>query len=136
MAQTDDEQRADGAQQTEDKNDQEAAREEMRKLEEADEVPSDPGEWPDGKAKFLTYANDSDEPFGEGPTAKLGPGSVEHHEDGSVTINGEEVDDPDAYKGDPIPGGPTDPNAPKLQGEKDRSGDGSGGDAEQDDEES
>ena len=129
MAQTDDEQRAEGAEATEDKSgdqdEQEAAREEMRKLEEADEVPSDPSEWPDGKAKFLTFANDSDEPFGEGPTEKLGPGSVEHHEDGKVTVNGEEVDDPEKYKGDPIPGGPTDPNAPKIQGEKDRSGDGS-----------
>jgi hypothetical protein len=36
---------------------------------------------------------------------------VRHHEDGSVEVGGEEVDDPDEYKGDPIPGGPTDPKA-------------------------
>ena len=95
----------------------------MRALEEADEVPSDPSEWPDGKAKFLTFANDDDSPFGEGPTEKLGPGSVEHHEDGSVSIAGEKVDDPEKYKGDPIPGGPTDPNAPKLAGEEDKTSD-------------
>jgi hypothetical protein len=116
VAQTDQEQRTDTARES-GKDDQEAAREEMRRLEEADEVPSDPSEWPDGKAKFLTFANDNDEPFGEGPTAKLGPGSVEHHEDGSVSVRGETVDDPDEYKGEPIPGGPTDPNAPKLKGE-------------------
>jgi len=28
------------------------------------------------------------------------------------------VDDPEQYKGDPIPGGPTDPNAPELPGER------------------
>ena len=29
-----------------------------------------------------------------------------------MTIEGEEVDDPDEYKGEPIPGGPSDPDAP------------------------
>src|SRR3954453_115780 len=93
------------------------AREELRKLEEADEVPSAPKDWPDGKAKFLTFDNDGDEPFGEGQTAKLGPGSVVHHEDGSVTVNGEQVDDPSQFKAAPIPGGPTDPNAERVEGE-------------------
>ena len=45
-------------------------------------------------------------------TAKLGPANLERHEDGSVSVDGEKVDNPDDYKGDPIPGGPTDPNAP------------------------
>jgi hypothetical protein len=98
-------------------DEQEAAREQLRALEEADEVPSDPREWPDGKAKFLTFDNDSDAPFGEGATAKLGPGSVVHHEDGSVTVNGEPVKDPSQFKGDPIPGGPTDPDSERLEGE-------------------
>jgi hypothetical protein len=44
---------------------------------------------------------------------------VRHREDGSVEVAGEEVDDPDEYKGEPIPGGPTDPNAPKISGERD-----------------
>src|SRR3954453_22574977 len=95
---------------------------ELKRLEEADEVPSDPREWPDGKAKFETFAVDDDAPYGEGPTAKIGPGTVEHHEDGSVTVEGEKVDNPDDFKGEPIPGGPTDPNAPKLAGERDRAG--------------
>ena len=38
---------------------------------------------------------------------------MRHHEDGSVTVDGEKVDNPDEYKGDPIPGGPTDPNTPQ-----------------------
>jgi hypothetical protein len=37
---------------------------------------------------------------------------VRHHEDGSVTVSGEEADNPDEYKSEPIPGGPTDPDAP------------------------
>ena len=35
----------------------------------------------------------------------------------SVSVGGEKVDNPEDFKGDPIPGGPTDPNAPKLRGE-------------------
>jgi hypothetical protein len=34
-------------------------------------------------------------------------------EDASVSIDGEKVDDPENYKGEPMPGGPTDPNAPR-----------------------
>jgi len=99
------------------KEEQEAAREEMREFEARDEVPSDLSQWPDGKAKFLTFGSESDEPFGEGPTAKLGPGTLERHEDGSVSVNGEKVPDPESYKSDPIPGGPTDPDTPDLPGE-------------------
>jgi hypothetical protein len=36
---------------------------------------------------------------------------VRFHEDGSVEVGGEEVDDPGEFKGEPIPGGPTDPDA-------------------------
>ena len=100
---------------------QKQAREEMKELEQADEVPSDPKDWPSGKAKFLTFDNDGEEPFGEGATAKLGPGSVEHHEGGGVSVGGEEVDNPEDYKGDPIPGGPTDPDSSGISGERDLS---------------
>ena len=58
----------------------------------------------------------------EAATQKLGPSSLRHHEDGSVTIEGEEVDDPEEYKGEPIPGGPSDPDAPPdpaMVGEED-----------------
>lgn len=78
------------------------AHEEMRQMEEADEVPADLKEWPTGRAKTMTFGSESDEPYGEGPTAKLGPPSVEHHEDGSVTVGGEKVDNPEDFKGEPI----------------------------------
>jgi hypothetical protein len=42
---------------------------------------------------------------------------VEYQSDGSVKVGGEEVDDPDEFKGDPIPGGPTDPDAPPDPGD-------------------
>jgi len=102
-------------------------REEMEKLEQADEVPKDPADWPDGKAKYLTFGGrEGEHGYDEGPEEKLGPSSLEHHEDGSVSIEGEKVDDPDEYKGEPIPGGPTDPNAPALAGEDDKNEAGDG----------
>jgi hypothetical protein len=48
----------------------------------------------------------------------LGPSNVRFHEDGNVEVDGEEADDPDEFKADPIPGGPTDPDAPDISGEK------------------
>ena len=84
----------------------------MSELEEG-EPPKDLADWPGGKAKYLTYGGpDGGESYDDGATSKLGPSSLRHHEDGSVTIEGEEVDDPDEYKGEPIPGGPSDPDAP------------------------
>ena len=64
---------------------------------------SDLPEWPDDQA-----------PNDEGPETKLGPSEVVHQSDGGVTVGGEEVDDPDEYEGEPIPGGPTDPDAPRA----------------------
>ena len=60
------------------------------------------------RAKYLTYGGpEGTAGYDEGPTRKLGPSSLEHHEDGSVTIEGEEVEDPEQYKADePIPGAP------------------------------
>ena len=90
----------------------EQAKQEMSELEEGD-PPKDLADWPGGKAKYLTYGGpDGGESYDDGATSKLGPSSLRHHEDGSVTIEGEEVDDPDEYKGEPIPGGPSDPDAP------------------------
>lgn len=77
------------------------AREEMERFQEQDELPSDLKEWPDGKAKYMTFDNDSGEAYGEGLTEKLGP-AVVHHDDGSVSIKGEKVDNPEDYKGEPI----------------------------------
>lgn len=90
--------------------DQRAA-EDLKKFSDQDELPSDPREWPDGKARFKTFGDDG-EPYGEGPTEKLGPPEVVHHADGSVSVGGEKAENPDDYKGEPIPGGPTDPSSP------------------------
>ena len=82
----------------------ERAAEEMRELEQADELPADLSDWPSGKARYITFGEDSDEAYGEGATAKLGPAEVTHHEDGSVTVGGEPADPAD-YKGEPISSG-------------------------------
>ena len=84
--------------------DYEKAAEEMREFEQSDELPADLSEWPSGKAKYITFGESSDDAYGEGTTAKLGPAEVAHHEDGSVTVAGEEVDAAD-YKAEPISSG-------------------------------
>ncbi len=88
----------------------ETAAEEMRVLEQGD-PPTDLKDWPTGPAMYLTYGNEEGELYGKGVTAKLGPANLERFGDGSIEIDGEKVDNPDDYKGEPIPGGPTDPNA-------------------------
>jgi hypothetical protein len=113
MSEAEQEQQGEAAEKArEEEKDVEEAREQMDKLEEGD-PPGDLAEWPGGKAKYQTYGGPEGESgYDEGPTAKLGPSSLRHHEDGSVSIEGEKVDDPDEYKGEPIPGGPSDPDAP------------------------
>ena len=77
-------------------------------------------DWPDDEAKYKTFGGpDGEQSWDEGPTSELGDSDVRHNEDGSVSVKGEKVDNPEEYKGDPIPGGPTDPDAPKVTGEKD-----------------
>jgi hypothetical protein len=94
------------------KQEVEEARQEVERLEEGD-PPEKLEDWPGGKAKYQTYGGPEGESgYDEGPTSKLGPSSLRHHADGSVSIEGEKVDDPDEYKGEPIPGGPSDPDAP------------------------
>ena len=80
------------------------AAEEMREFEQSDELPADLSDWPTGKAKYITFGESDDEAYGEGATAKLGPAEVEHHEDGSVTVAGEEANAED-FKGEPISSG-------------------------------
>ena len=82
------------------------AHEKMKEMEEKDDPPSDLSEWPDDEAKYVTYGGgEGDHGYDEGPEKKLGPSSLERHEDGSITIEGEEVDNPDDYKSDePIEG--------------------------------
>jgi hypothetical protein len=82
----------------------------MKELE--DDPPSDLKDWPDDERKYETFGGpEGDHSYEEGPEAKLGPSGLRHHDDGKVSIEGEEVADPEEYKGDPIPGGPTDPDA-------------------------
>jgi hypothetical protein len=100
---------------------EEAAEKEVAALE--DDPPQDLEDWPDGNAKYKTFGGpDSQSGYDEGPTANLGDSDVRHHEDGTVTVGGEEVDNPDDYKGEPIPGGPTDPNAADPEGLKNDDG--------------
>src|SRR3954454_2953143 len=111
----DSEDEKDEAQKAQEKEEErEQARETVKELEEGD-PPADLEDWPDDAAKYETFGGpEGEHGYHEGPEEeKLGPSSLRHGEDGGVTIAGEEVDDPDEYKGDPIPGGPTDPDAPQ-----------------------
>ena len=87
---------------------EEEAKERLKQLEE--NPPENLEDWPDDKAKYETFGGaEGNEGYEESVTSKLGPSSLRYREDGGVEIEGEEVDDPDEYKADPIPGGPTDP---------------------------
>ncbi|HEX4717176.1 MAG TPA: hypothetical protein VH300_01505 [Thermoleophilaceae bacterium] len=90
------------------------------KMEEVEKDPPDKLEdWPDDEAKYETFGGSEDQSgYDEHHEEALGEHSVRHHDDGSVEVKGEEVDNPDEYKGDPIPGGPTDPEAPAMPGEE------------------
>ena len=106
---------------SESEEDRDEAKETMEKLEEGD-PPEKLEDWPADEAKYETFGGaEGGHTYQEGPEEKLGPSGVRHHEDGSVSVDGEKVDNPDDYKGDPIPGGPTDPNAQAVDGEKDES---------------
>lgn len=96
----------------------EKGQEKMKELEE--DPPENLEDWPTDEAKYTTFGGgEGDHGYEEGPESQLGPSGLRHHEDGSVSIDGEKVDNPEEYKGDPIPGGPTDPNASRLAGEDD-----------------
>ena len=96
----------------------EKAKEEIKKLEE-EGPPEKLEDWPSGKAKYETFGGpEGEHPYHEGPEQQLGPADVRHKEDGSVEVEGEEAEDPDELKGDPIPGGPTDPDTPNLRMDK------------------
>jgi hypothetical protein len=125
---------------------EEKAKEKLKELEE--NPPEKLEDWPDDKAKYETFGGaEGDESYEDSVTSKLGPSSLRFKEDGGVEIEGEEVDDPDKYKGDPIPGGPTDPSMEdsRAYGEPDltdetsadvEDGDGDSGGDDKDDEES
>lgn len=97
----------------------EQAKETMKELEK--DPPDKLEDWPDDAAKYETFGTGDDSEaavYDEKHEEALGEHSVRHHDDGSVEVKGEKVDNPDDYKGEPIPGGPTDPNAPALPGEE------------------
>ena len=101
------------------------AHKEIERLENADELPTELSDWPGGKAKFLTLGgSDAGDRYGEGATSELGPGDLVRHAGGAISIAGKMVDNPEDYKGEPIPGGPTDPDAPQEPGETKRGDDG------------
>src|SRR6476646_9372547 len=101
----------------------EKASEKMEKLQE--NPPEKLEDWPDDAAKYQTFGGSEagDATYDEKMEKALGEHSVRHHDDGSVEVKGEKVDKPDEYQGEPIPGGPTDPDAKKISGERDLSED-------------
>src|SRR2546423_14927202 len=110
------EQRQDGQEEEQDEvsKARKAAEEEEQAKQKVKDLEDDPPEkledWPDDKAKYETFGGaEGEEGYEESVTSKLGPSSLRYREDGGVEIEGEEVDDPDEYKSEPIPGGPTDP---------------------------
>ena len=80
--------------QTAEAMDDDSVEEEIKAVEE--NPPDKLEDWPGGKAKYKTFGGpEAESGYGEGPTEKLGPADLQHHEDGTVTIEGEEVDNPD-----------------------------------------
>lgn len=75
----------------------EEAQEILERFEE--DPPSDPKDWPGGRAKYLTIGGDNPSAeYEDGPEGNLGPPDLRRHEDGSITVKGEPVDDPEQYK--------------------------------------
>lgn len=75
--------------------------------EEVDRLAQDPPEkledWPEGPAKYKTLGGpEGDHSYEEGPERQLGPSGVRRHEDGSMTVDGEEVANPDEHKRESI----------------------------------
>jgi len=103
---------------TDQEQDDDVARTDEEAKEKIAELEKDPPkrleDWPADRTKYQTIGGtEGSQSYDEGPAAKLGPSDLRYHDDGSVTIKGEKVDDPEKYRGDPLPGGPTDPNAPE-----------------------
>src|SRR3954462_10120568 len=103
---------------------QEAEEKHERAKETMEEIEKNPPEkledWPDDEAKYETFggSEDGEGAYDEKHEEALGEHSVRHHEDGTVEVKGEEVANPDESRADPIPGGPTDPEAPAMPGEE------------------
>jgi len=97
----DDEKNDEGTDESQDR--WEKAQEKVQQLE--DDPPTDLKDWPDDEAKYVTFGGgEGDHGYDEGPEKNLGPSSVRRHEDGSVEVDGEKVDNPDDYKAESIKG--------------------------------
>jgi hypothetical protein len=115
-------------QETRDEHEKAEAAEERHEKAKAtmEELEKDPPEkledWPSDEAKYETFggSEDGEAVYDEKHEEALGEHSVRHHDDGSVDVKGEKVDNPGDYKGEPIPGGPTDPDAPAIAGEEEK----------------
>lgn len=110
----------------------EKAGEKVKELE--DDPPQNLEDWPTDRAKYRTLGGPEGESgYEEGPTAKLGPSELRYHEDGSISISGEKVDNPDDYKADePLPKDfapdPRDREAEEAAKQRDDDGDEAEGD--------
>jgi hypothetical protein len=129
------EQETEKSQDEQSEDETEKAKEEIKQLEE-EGPPEKLEDWPTGKAKYETFGGpEGEHPYHEGPEQQLGPADTRHREDGAVEVEGEEVEDSDELKGDPIPGGPTDPDTPNLRMDKASPAESSQTDEEPDDDE-
>ena len=69
----------------------------MRQIEK--DPPEDLEDWPGGAAKYKTFGGpEGDHSYEEGPERQLGPSGLRRHDDGSVTVEGEEVEHPEEFK--------------------------------------
>ena len=97
----------------------EKAQQKMEELEEMDEPPVNLEDWPEDQAKYVTFGGpEGEHSYSEGPEEKLGKADLERKADGSVLIEGEEVDNPEELQAEPVAGGPTDPDTAALPGEQ------------------
>jgi hypothetical protein len=97
----------------------EQAQDKVKELEEMDEPPSNLEDWPGDHAKYVTFGGaEGEHSYSEGAEQKLGPANLERRADGSVLVEGEEVENPDEYKAEPVAGGMTDPDVAELPGER------------------
>src|SRR3954462_4518301 len=84
----------------------------MKGLEE--DPPKNLEDWPDDEFTYETFGGrEGDHSYDEGPERKLGPSAVEHHSEGSVTIDGDPVAGPDSRQGGPAPALPTRAPSPR-----------------------
>jgi hypothetical protein len=103
--------------QTEAERESEELKERVKELEE--NPPEKLEDWPEDEAKYETFGGpEGEHGYHEGPEQKLGPSNLRHREDGTVEVEGDEVEDSGEYKAEPVPGGPTDPDTPNLRMDK------------------